>query len=210
MSRTVFVNPSYRRRKRSKKRRSSTSNALAVREAFKLGRASKGKRRSGGRRRRRNAGIAPFVQNPLILSNPRRRRRRNPNPFTGLTLRKAFMTGASSAGGAAIALGANSLVLNRIQNDWLRRGAQLAANIIGGVALGSVSPGLGASYMGAMWYPLYQDLFANFLGMGVVAGVSAKEADLDALAADLEDVMDEMDEDIFADDMDEDEDDVFE
>lgn len=197
MSRTVFVNPSFenpRRRRKGKKRR---------------GRRSYGRRRSHKRSRkpafrgsivlRRNAGITPFVQNPLILSNPRRRRRvRRSNPLAIPSLKSALDTLMAGGGGASVALAVNMMGTSRIDNPWLRRGAQAGAAVIGGGLLAGKSQNLGAAFTGAMMMPLMQDLAADLLGIGVAAGVTAKEADLDALAADLEDVLDDMsDEDSF-------------
>lgn len=190
MARTMFVNPalfSNPRRKKGKKSR----------------RKGKGKRRYQARRRfratgsiaiRRNAGITPFVQNPLILSNPRRRRRQS-NPMNVSSLKGAANNALSYAGGAGLALAVTTVGTNKIGNHWLRRGVQLGASVIGGSMIGKKSATMGGAFAGAMMYPLLQDLASDLLGIGVGAGVAAttKEADLDALAADLEDVLDEMD-----------------
>lgn len=197
MARTMFVNPSYKRRKKSRKARKSGGSSLAVREAFRAGRLS-----ATPKRRRRNAGISSFVQNPLILSNPRRRMKRRNPPLKVDSLKSAANLGLSFAGGTAVALGANALVLSRIDNKWLRRGAQLGASILGAGMIGKKSENMAGAFAGAMMYPLLQDLMGEFLGAGVAAGVTAKEADLDALAADLEDVMDDMDDEELSDDVD--------
>ncbi len=199
MSRTVFVNPSFEnpRRKRRKK-----------------GRKSRGRRSYKGRRRgrkavyrgtmvlRRNAGITPFVQNPLILSNPRRRRARRKNPLSMPSAKNIFENVLSTGGGAIAALTVNTVGLSRIDNKWLRRGSQLGTAAIGGALISQKSSAMGAAFAGAAFVPLLQDLAADLLGIGVAAGVSSKEADLDALAADLEDVLEEMgdDEDELGDD----------
>ena len=205
MPKTVFVNPSKPRRRRKRNGGAAPGAGLTVREAFQMGRATANPAKK--RKRRRNAGIAPFVKNPLILSNPRRRRARRKNPLKLPNFKSALTKGVSQAGGAGIALAGNAFVLSRIQNAWMRRGSQFAAAVIGGALIGNQSPNMGNAFAGAMMYPLMQDLASDLLGIGVAAGATAyaTEADLDALAADLEDVMDEMDdsEDSYGDDMDE-------
>jgi len=178
MARTTFVNPGVfsnpRRRKAKKARR-------------------RGKARRYGMVRRRNAGITPFIQNPLILSNPRRRRARRSNPLTMPTLKGALDSAISYGGGTALALTVNTVATQKIESPWMRRGAQLAAAILGGSMLTrQSSAAMGGAFAGGMMYPLLQDIAADLLGIGVGAGVAAKEADLDALAADLEDVLDDM------------------
>ena len=187
--RTMFVNPGFfenpkKGKKKGKKR---------------YGKRRGGKRspryrrfRARGRIMMRNAGITPFMQqNPLILSNPRPRRRRA-NPSLP-NMKGALSNVVSGAGGAAIALAVNTVALNRIENPWLRRGLQAATAGVGGGLIGGKSAKLGAAMTGAMMYPLLQDLASDLLGIGVGAGVTAKEADIEALAADLEDVLDDMD-----------------
>lgn len=168
--RTVFVNP----RKRGKK-----------------------SRKKARRSRRRNAGITSFVSNPLILSNPRRKaiRRRARNPLAGLNLKSLLGKGLTYGGGAAVAVGANTLFLNSVSNFYARNGARFA----GAVAATMLLKGeLGAAAAGGMFYPLMQEVAAKFLGGAT--GVSGMEADLEGLAADLEDVMDDMDESDLSDD----------
>lgn len=191
MTRTMFVNPqmfSNPRRKRGKRKAGRKSHKRSH------------KRRSHKRRsHRRNAGIAPFIQNPLILSNPRRRthRRRRSNPMAmpnvSTLLGNIMRTGA----GAAMALTVQTVGVSKIENVWARRGVQLAVIALGGALIGSKSPVMGGAFAGAAMLPLAQDVAMNILGLGVGAGVAAvhKEADLEALAADLEDVMDSMEDD---------------
>lgn len=186
MSRTVFVNPSFANPRRRKSR--------------KGGKSRKGRRRAkkpayrGTIVLRRNAGISPFVQNPLILSNPRKRRSRRRNPISMPSIRGAIDTIMVGGGSAGLALGVNTMAMTRISNPWLRRAAQAGAAVAGGHLLASKSPKLAQSFVGAMFYPLAQDIAADLLGIGVAAGTATvKEADLEALAADLEDVLDEMD-----------------
>lgn len=185
MSRTVFVNPSFvnpgRRRKKGKKSR-RRGRRRARKPAYR-----------GTIVLRRNAGIAPFVQqNPLILSNPRRRRRRRSNPLELPSVKGLLESVLSSGGGAGLALAVNTLGTSRIAHDWLRRGTQVAVAAVGGAMLSKKSANLGAAFAGAAMMAPIQDIAADVLGIGVAAGVAAKEADLDALAADLEDVLDEM------------------
>jgi len=198
MARTVFVNPTFHRRKRRKTgRRRKRRNAM-------LPTASNPRRHRRRRSRRRNAGIAPFVSNPLIMSNPRhRRRRRHSNPLNMFTLKNVVRKGVTYGGGAAIAVGANALAINRIDNFWYRNLTRFG----GAIAAGAFMKGdLGAATSGAMLFPLMQEMAAKFLGLG--SSVSGTEADMDMLAADLEDVMDELDDSDLSDDEDwEDEDD---
>ena len=181
MSRTLFVNPSFvnprRRKRRSKKAR---------------GRRRGGMRVSGALTLRRNAGIASFTEaNPLILSNPsKKRRRRQSNPIQIPSVKKALDSALSYGGGAALALAATTMGTSKIQHTWGRRATQFGASIVGGSMLSSKSAAMGGAFAGAMMYPLLQDLAGDLLGLGVAAGAASKEADLDALAADLEDVID--------------------
>ncbi len=185
MARTTFVNPfmNPRRRKKSKGRRRRHKRS-----------SYRAPRRSHRRSRRRNAGITPFIQsNPLILSNPRRRRRHRRNPGMP-SMNKMLSTLLTGGGGAATALTLNTVALNKIANPWVRRAAQAGAAIAGGALIATKSQAMAHAYSGAQLYPLIQDLAADLLGIGGMAA-AATEADIDALAADLEDVMDDMDED---------------
>lgn len=191
MPRTLFVNPFTNPRRRKRKRKAAKRSHR---------RKAKGYRLLRKRVYTRNAGISPFVQNPLILSNPRRRhRRRNPSARAGLSLNKLLNSLLTGAAGAGTALTVNTVALNKIANPWFRRGAQAGAAVVGGALIASKSPAMGGAYTGAQLYPLVQDLAADLLGIGGAA-VAATEADIDALAADLEDVMDEMDEGGFGED----------
>lgn len=141
------------------------------------------RRRRTYRRRRRNAGITPFVQssNPLILSNPRRRRRvrrRNPKTDLGEIMRDIATHGA----GGLLGYGVNQFALSRIQNDWVRRIAQIVAATGGAWLMSDLRKGqLGAAFAGATLYPLMADLAMT---MGLVQVPT--EADLLELSADLE------------------------
>lgn len=201
MARTTFVNPEMFDNPRGRRRGKRSRKARGRRKH----RRARGRRSYRGRRsqrfavsvRRRNAGITPFIQNPLILSNPpRRRRHKRKNPLALPSLMKMGESLISWGGGTALALTVNTLGTSKISNTWGRRGAQAAAAAIGGSVVGSKSAAMGGAFAGAMLYPLLQDLAADLLGIGVAAGTAAAhEADIDALAADLEDVLDEMGDD---------------
>lgn len=134
------------------------------------------------RRRRRNAGITSFTrqgnQNPLILSNPRRRRRRNP---ARLNMKTIFNKTLVFGGGAAMGYGVNQFALSNIENDWMRRAAQAVTAVAGSMMLRGE---LGAAFAGATLYPLIADV-AMYTGLVAVP----TEADLDELSADLEDAL---------------------
>lgn len=162
--RTVFVNPS--RKRRSHKRVTK--------------RAAPKRRRS----RRRNAGITPFVSssNPMILSNPRRRgskRRRNPSMPS---LKQAAMTTLSYGAGSGIGAALNIFVIRHIKNDWLRHGVRILGALGGGMLL---SDKMGGAMAGATLYPSLAEL-AIYAGVG---GDTSTEADLNELAADLQDAL---------------------
>jgi hypothetical protein len=142
---------------------------------------------------RRNAGITPFVQpNPLILDNPRRRRRRggirNPNFSPKSMIQNTLMYG----GGAAMGAGLNILALRRIENDWLRNGARIAAAILGGVFIKGT---MGAAMAGATLYPTFAELALMTKLITPAAATHDTDADLQDLAADLQDVLDEISDD---------------
>lgn len=197
MPRTVFVNPSFMNPRRKRRKKSNPGSSMTVREAFALGKASKNpkRRKSRGKRRRRNAGIAPFVRNPLIMSNPPRRRRRKRNPMDSLDLKTIVNKSLTFAGGAGIAVVTNAFVLNRVDNFWARNAARLGLGVVGAAYIPNRE--LGAAAAGAMFYPLIQELMAKVLGQSAVTGT---EADMDVLAADLEDIMDDLDESDLSDD----------
>jgi len=187
---TLFMNPAGRvssfsgaksnmmnpRRSYRRKRRNS---------AVRIPKFSNPRRRSR-RAKRRNAGIAPFVsRNPLILQNPRRRRRsRNPS----LNFKNLFSKTLTYTGGAAIGAGANILALRRIENDWLRNGARLGTAIAAGYFLKGE---MGAAAAGATLYPMFAELALMFNLTG--DGAEATGVDLNELAADLEDALNEVD-----------------
>jgi len=199
--RTVFVNPSASmmtnpRRRRRKRNVSLSNNPYFPKKRKKRGRGRK--RRSAKVSRgypltvRSNAGIAPFIQNPLILDNPRRkksRRRRNPMMnLSSLTMNKVLSKTLTYGGGAAAGAAINILGLRRIQNDWVRNGVRIGAAVIGAALM----PGeMGAAYAGATLYPAMAEL-ALLTNLIQPAGTPT-EADLSEISADLEDVLDELD-----------------
>lgn len=173
--RTVFVNPKRRRRKKTTKRSRPRRNATMANPRRRRRRTTPRRRRTY-RRRRRNAGIAPFTaqSNPLILSNPRRRRRRNPR----MNLKKILNDTMVYMGGGALGYGVTQFGLSQIQNDWIRRGMQAGTAVLGATFL---KGNLGASFAGAVMYPLIADL-AMYTGLVAIP----TSADLDELSADLE------------------------
>lgn len=190
MARTVFVNPSFMNPRRKRRKKSNPGQSLTVREAFALGKSARNpKRRKRGRKKRRNAGIAPFVRNPLIMSNPPRRRRRRRNPMDSLDIKTIVSKSLTFASGAGMAVAANAFILNRVDNFWARNVSRLGLGVVGAAFMPNRE--LGAASAGAMFYPLIQELLAKLLGQSTVTGT---EADMDVLAADLEDIMDDLDE----------------
>jgi predicted membrane metal-binding protein len=181
--RTTFVNPLVRRRKRK-------SNP-------------KRRRRRSYHRRRRNAGIVPFIQrnprrrrhhyrrNPLILENPRRRRRRNAGGLGGaFNLKNVGAKLLAFGGGSAVGTAANIFAINKLDNVWLRNGVRLAAAVL---APNIIKGDMGIAIAGSVLYPLWQEVAMRFLAPAAAGGAdTATEADLDALQADLEDVLDEI------------------
>ncbi len=191
MARTIFVNPTRRKRRKahSKRRR----NAMAPRFVN-----PRRRRRAHRSRRRRNAGVAPFVRsnprrrrrsrrNPMIL-NPRRRSRRNP----GLKMpgvKTILNTTMNAAGGAAIGAAVNVLGINQIGNTWLRNAARVAAALVAGMVLPDK---LATAAGGAIFYPAATELAT----MLVPSAAAPTSADLEDIGADLEDVLDELDADL--------------
>ena len=171
-------NPRRRRRRTTRRRRRRNYSA-----AVSSMRTNPRRRR---RRRRRNAGIRPFVKksNPLILqnpNNPRRRRRRRSNPK--LNLQKVANKILIYTGGSAIAVGANILAINQIENKWARNGVRVAAAVFAPMF---IKGDMGAAFSGAMLYPVVEEMAAEL-------NIVPQEADLEALAADLEQALNETD-----------------
>jgi hypothetical protein len=107
--------------------------------------------------------------------------------------------GLSYGGGSALGAGINIIGLSKIENKWFRNGARLAAAIGGGILL---KGDLGAAAAGATLYPMWQEIAVMlslvsgpkpFLPYPDTSGTGAKatHASLDALSADLQDVLDE-------------------
>lgn len=196
--RTVFVNPSRKSRRRGRGRRrfsfsgkgrfrNPTAGGSLV-KAYEKGLAAGAKANPSRRRRRRNAGVAPFLaqSNPLILENPRRRRRHRRNP--DFSIKGMFDKVITTGGGAAIGAAANILALNKIENVWARNGARLAAAV--GASILIPSSGMGAAAGGALLYPLMQEIAMNFL---TPADAGGTEEGIDHLAADLEAMLEDAD-----------------
>lgn len=177
------------RRRRTRRRR--TRNAMLPGYGNPRRRRTRKKRRAYGRRKR-NASITPFVMssNPLVMSNPRRRRKRNPG--LKLNFKSIAQELLTVGGGSLVGAAANMLAINKISNVWARNGARLGAAIAAGAFL---KGNLGAAAAGSVLYPMYEEVYirsiAPALGMGVAVGASAAatEADLDLLSADLNEVL---------------------
>jgi hypothetical protein len=116
----------------------------------------------------------------MILSNPRRRsRRRNPSMPS---LKQAAMTTLSYGAGSGIGAALNIFVIRHIKNDWLRHGVRILGALGGGMLL---SDKMGGAMAGATLYPSLAEL-AIYAGIG---GDTSTEADLNELAADLQDAL---------------------
>jgi hypothetical protein len=88
-------------------------------------------------------------------------------------------------GGSAIAVGANILAINRIENMWARNGVRVAAAVFAPMF---IKGDLGAAFSGAMLYPVIEEMASQL-------NIAPQEADLEQLAADLETALeDEYDE----------------
>lgn len=171
-------NPRRRRRRVTVRRRRRRNYSAAV---------SNPRRRRRRRRRRRNAGIAPFVRksNPLILQNPKRRRRRRRNPK--MNIQRVANQLLIYTGGSAIAVGANILAINKIENKWARNGVRVAAAVFAPMF---IKGDLGAAFAGAMLYPVVEEAAQEL-------NLVPAEADLSSLAAELEEALNEADYDQF-------------
>jgi hypothetical protein len=172
--RTVFVNPSKRRGKRkSHKRRThrkAASNPIV-------------RHRRAPRRRRRNAGITPFVasSNPQLMANPRRRvRRRYSNPLA--SPKKVMVNALLNVAGSSVGAGLNYFGISKIQNVYGRNGTRIAASVLSALVPGQAGGALAGAFLMPMWVELFEHIKAPVT-------TAPTEADLDALAADLEDLM---------------------
>jgi len=189
--RTVFVNPA---RKHGKKRRKRSSGKRRKR-AYRF----KGARFSGTVRR--NSGITPFVSNPMILSNPRRRHRRRRNPSQHLMGDLMYIMGGT-IGGAAL----NRLAFNHMNNFYVRNGARVASAALLAY-LGGRNP-LTAAAAGATLAPLVPDVEMLLGGLAPKKNPKELAAELSALLeADLhddlsEDLSDDVDDDLISDELD--------
>lgn len=100
---------------------------------------------------------------------------------------RIFRTVLESAGGAALAYAANQFGTRNIAGDWTRRSVQAGLAVVGSVVLTGMTgarSSLGASFAGAMMYPLIADLS---LMLGVTGAADyGLGADLDAQLGDME------------------------
>lgn len=177
--RTVFVNPRRRKKRKNGRKRKYKAYCKPV---------SNPRRRTRRRTRRRNAGITSFVghQNPLILQNPpriRRRRRNNPK----LNLKSMVNSLMLHGGGSLVGTAANIFALRNIENTWIRNGVRVGISTFLPVFFKGE---FGAATAGALLYPMWGDIA---LELGLVPGISPNEADLSELAADLESALDDVD-----------------
>ncbi len=180
--------PKASHNKAARKRHSKKTLKRTRKAGNPMARHRRSHRRSRRRSRRRNAGITPFIQNPMArYSNPRRglrRRRKNPGlSLPSLTLNGIVKKSLTYGGGAAIGTFTNIFALNKISNHWLRNGARILVGCAGAPMLGG---SLGAAAAGALFAPLVTELAVALKLPGI-----ATEADLEA---DLQDLLDDMDE----------------
>lgn len=189
--RALFVNPTKRRKKVRRRRKAPMARTRTRRRVSRRA-APVRRRRTTRRRRRRNAGIVPFVQNPLILNNPRRRRRSNPR--LRLSVQQIAGDVLAYGGGSAIGAAVNIMGINRIENVWARNGTRIGAAVLAGMlpalmgTRGRAMEKAGAAAAGALMYPVWQEVALQLLAPPVAAAET--EADLDMLAADLESALD--------------------
>lgn len=137
------------------------------------------------------------MNNPLVLPNRARRRRRNP-AFNLDTFLRTAMTGVLSGGGVYLVnkFGISKLGVDEAGNDtqngiWIRQFARIA---LGGLAAHFMPGATGAAVNGAMMYPLASEFDAFWSRSGGVGGVpgglSGGGSTSAALEADLHDVLD--------------------
>lgn len=177
MPKTLFVNPTKSRKHAKRRRRAVKSNYRA---------------------KRRNAGIVPFVQsanprprrrrnaslrvNPMLVANPRRKMHRRPRHSNPLSSpKKAFVNALLNIGGSGVGAAANYFGIAKIENVWARNGSRIVLSSLSGFVPGA----MGGSMAGALLMPAWVELFNYF----VKPKAAPTEADLDSLAADLEDLM---------------------
>ncbi len=182
--RTVFVNPARKRRRRRKSGGGKRRRRVSLRRGGSV------------LVTRRNAGIAPFVQNPLIMDNPRRRHRRRRNPSMKQGLSELMMILGGALGGA----GLNRIGISHISNFYARNAARVGA--AGALAyLGGRNP-LTAAAAGATLAPMLADIEMQ-MASSAPASKNPRElaAELSALLeADLSD--DDLEDDELEDDED--------
>lgn len=192
--RTLFINPGNPRHKPRRRTKTKRRNIQIKPNAYEKGLAQgiklANKNPKRKKRSRRNAGVTAFVKqpNPLILNNPPRRRRRRRNARPALTLRSFATDMLSYGGGSAIGASLNIFGLNKIEDMWFRNGARLGLAFLSGALLRGE---LGAAAAGSTLYPVWQEIALQLLA----PTEGDLEADLDTLAADLEDILENVDND---------------
>lgn len=167
--RTLFVNPTRRRRAAPKHRKHHAK-----------------RRKSTGMVLRRNAGITPFVRNTgITVPNPRRRVKRRRNPAGGIVM-NGLLNELSGAGGAAAVMVVDMFGTSKISNPWGRNLTRVGLSLAG-----SLIPGrFGAAMAGAQMVPVFQEILTLLLvGTPRVNMPRGTEASLDEMSADLEDLL---------------------
>lgn len=191
--RTVLVNPMHRARTSGGTRTLVVANPPRKRRARRRNPSlpSVPVMVANPRRRRRR------MSNPLVLANRSRRRRRNP-AFNFDTFIKTAMTGAIAGAGTYVVnkFGISKLGVDQAGNDtengiWIR---QLARVALGGLAAHFMPGATGAAINGAMMYPLASEFDAYWSRSGNVGGVPSGAltgggSTAAALEADLHDVL---------------------
>ena len=186
---TMFVNPSRKHKKRKKRsRRSNVSLANPSRRSRRRNVSL-----SNPRRRRRNAGISSFIQNPLILGNPRRKRSRRSNPLQ-LSVKGIGKALLSMGGGAAVGFALEEFINSKIpalDNDY--------ANLAVGTAIRLAESMLAAKYLptdmgmaaaGAIMSESVKRIYTTVAVGGL--GATPTHADLAADLSDMDDILDDM------------------
>ncbi len=198
--RTVLVNPVH-----SRGSYGGSRGIAVVRNAPRRRR-----RRNAGRRRRHNPALPSVpvmmanprrrrrMSNPLVLPNaPRRRRRRNP-AFNLDSFMRTAATGAIAGAGTYLVnkFGISRLGVDESGNDtqngiWVRQFARLA---LGALAAHFLPGATGSAINGAMMYPMASEFDAFWSRSGNVGGVPAGSltggSTSASLQADLNDILD--------------------
>lgn len=176
---TTFVNPGKRRKH---KRKSKRRNAIAL---------SNPRRKVSRRRHRRNAGITSFVQNPLILGNPRRRRRSN--PAMKLTLKGIGKALLDMGGGAAVGFAVEEFINTKIpalENQYANLAAGVAVRLGEAMLAAKFLPAdMGMAAAGALMSESVKRVYAT-VATGALAAPSS--ADLGVDLGDMDEILDDL------------------